>query len=364
MLESLTSRRTLLLGALSLTGGAVSACSPGRGTARPGPTSSTSPATVAPTTTPTTLPIAPSTTIAPFNPATPYITPNDRFYRIDTTIETPQVDAATWSMTVEGLVDRPLTLSYADLLARPQVTRTITLACVSNYVGGLLVGTAEWEGVLLADVLREAGVQDSAEQVFSTSVDGWTCGFPIAAALDGRDALIALRMNGEPLPAEHGYPVRLVVPGLYGYVSATKWLSSIRLTTWEEESFWIRVGWSREGPIKTQCRIDLPRAGTEIDAGPTMIAGVAWAPHTGVAKVEVQIDSGEWVEAELGDEDLDDAWRLWRFPWTATPGSHLLRARTTDKTGVTQTEEPTPPEPDGATGYPTRGFRVVDRTAR
>jgi hypothetical protein len=166
-------------------------------------------------------------------------------------------------------------------------------------------------------------------------------------------------MNGEPLPIDHGYPVRLVVPGLYGYVSATKWLQSINLTTWADEGYWLRFGWSQQAPVKTQCRIDRPKSGVELSSGPTMIAGVAWAPHTGVARVEVKVDDGDWVDAELGDEDIDDAWRLWRLPWTATPGAHIIRARTTDKQGVTQTEEPTPPEPNGASGYPTRGFTVV-----
>lgn len=294
-----------------------------------------------------------------FNPATPYITPNENFYRIETTSTIPEVDATTWSLTIDGLVDRPLTLSYADLLAMEQVERTITLSCVSNDVGGRLVGNAVWEGVLLADILREAGVRSGAEQVFTTSVDGWTCGFPVAAALDGRDALLALRMNGEPLPIKHGYPVRLVVPGLYGYVSATKWLSSIKLTTWAEEGYWIRFGWSQQAPVKTQCRIDLPRAGEQPVAGPMMIAGVAWAPHTGVGKVEVQIDDGPWLEAELGEEDIDDAWRLWRLPWSPAPGTYLLKARTTDKRGVTQTDVPSTPDPDGATGYPIRGVIVV-----
>ncbi len=363
-MTDVTSRRALLLGAISAGSGLLAACSPRRSVRRPAPSSTTPKATTETATTP-----APTTAVAPtttesgfsksFNPATTYITPNDRFYRIETTPDIPQIDATTWSLTIDGLVDRPLTLSYADLLAREQVERTITLSCVSNDVGGRLVGNAVWEGVLLADLLREAGVQQGAEQVFTTSVDGWTCGFPVTAALDGRDAMLALRMNGEPLHPNHGYPVRLVVPGLYGYVSATKWLSSIKLATWADEGYWIRFGWSREAPVKTQCRIDLPRAGADLDAGPTFIAGVAWAPHTGVAKVEVRIDDGPWVEAELGDEDIDDAWRLWRLPWTATPGSHLLCARTTDKLGVTQTEEPSPPEPDGAAGYPYRGVTVL-----
>ena len=359
----LTSRRALLAAAGSLVGAALVSCSTKQGSRPPlGTEPGTAPSAGAPTTGASSGTAAPTTVSAAesnaFNPVTSFITPNDRFYQIDTAESSPEIDAETWSMSIEGMVDRPLTFTYADLAARKQVERTITLACVSNYVGGREVGNAVWEGVLLADLLREAGVQSGAEQVFSTSVDGWTCGFPVSVALDGRDALLALRMNGEPLPAKHGYPVRLVVPGLYGYVSATKWLQTIKLTTWDEAGYWIPLGWSREAPIKTQCRIDLPKTGARLAVGPTTIAGVAWAPRAGVAAVEVQIDDGEWLQAELGEEDINDAWRLWRLPWTATEGDHLIKARTTDKNGVTQTEVPSTPDPNGASGYPTRGVVV------
>jgi DMSO/TMAO reductase YedYZ molybdopterin-dependent catalytic subunit len=239
-----------------------------------------------------------------------------------------------------------------------QVERIITLCCVSNTVGGDLIGNAVWQGVLLRDVLDRAGVQAGAEQVFSRSVDGFTCGFPVTATQD-RDCLIAVGMNGEALPLRHGFPARLVVPGLYGYVSATKWLEQIELTTWDaEEGYWVPRGWSRDGPIKTHSRIDVPRRGDDVSAGPTAVAGVAWAQHRGIAKVEVRVDDGPWQEARLGDDVTDDAWRQWVYEWDATPGDHKLQVRATDRTGETQTDEVAPPAPNGATGYHTRRVSV------
>ncbi len=258
------------------------------------------------------------------------------------------------------MVDKPMTLTYDDLLARPQVERIVTLCCVSNEVGGEYISNASFQGVLLADILREAGVKDGAEQVFSTSLDGWTSGFPVAAALDGRDAMIALGMNGEALPLEHGFPARLVVPGLYGYVSATKWLSKIDLTTWDSaEGFWVPRGWAREAPIKTQSRIDVPRDGQRVAAGSTKIAGIAWAQHRGVERVEVRVDDGPWQQARLGSDVSDDAWREWVLDWDAKPGKHTIQVRATDKNGDTQTADIAPPDPDGATGYHTRSVKVA-----
>ena len=236
----------------------------------------------------------------------------------------------------------------------------MTLCCVSNEVGGDYISTASFQGVMLADVLNEAGVQKGAEQVFSTSLDGWTSGFPVSVALDGRDAMIALGMNGEALPLEHGFPARLVVPGLYGYVSATKWLRNIKLTTWDAaEGFWVPRGWSRDGPIKTESRIDVPRDGENVTAGAAKIAGVAWAQHRGVDKVEVSINDGPWQAARLGTDVTDDAWRQWVLDWQVTPGDYTIRVRATDKTGATQTADVAPPDPDGATGYHTRSVKVV-----
>lgn len=284
-------------------------------------------------------------------PDTPYLTPNGDFYRIDTALSFPRVDVATWKLDITGMVDTPLSFTYDDLLAMPQEERVVTLCCVSNEVGGKYIGNAVWQGVMLRDLLEQAGVQPGAEQVFSTSLDGWTCGFPAEAALDGRDAMLVVGMNGAILPLEHGYPVRLVVPGLYGYVSATKWLRSIELTTWDREGYWVPRGWSRLGPIKTQSRIDVPRANATVTAGPQKIAGVAWAQHTGILAVEVRVDDGEWQPARLATDVSDDAWRQWVLDWDAPAGDHKITVRATDKTGATQTEERRPVAPDGATGW-------------
>jgi DMSO/TMAO reductase YedYZ molybdopterin-dependent catalytic subunit len=208
--------------------------------------------------------------------------PNDNFYRIDTALVVPQVRVDTWKLQISGLVDNPIELTFDDLLAREQIERLITLSCVSNPVGGDLVGNALWQGVLLKDILDEAGVQPAAEQVVSRSIDGWTCGSPLESIMDGRDAMLAIAMNGEPLPAQHGYPVRIVVPGLFGYVSATKWVTDIRLTRWDEfDAYWIPRGWSKLGPVKTMARIDTPRSGSK-RTGEVVIGGVAWAVHRGV----------------------------------------------------------------------------------
>ncbi len=288
---------------------------------------------------------------------TPFITPNADFYRIDTALSFPNIDVDGWSFEITGMVDTPMKVTYADLLAMPPVERIVTLCCVSNEVGGEYIGNAVWRGVLLRDLLDKVGVKTDAEQLYSTSIDGWTCGFPVAAAFDDRDAMIAIGMNGETLPLEHGYPARLVVPGLYGYVSATKWLSKIELTTWAKEGYWVPRGWSSQGPVKTQSRIDVPRT-KAVKTGKQVIAGVAWAQYRGVQKVEVRIDEGEWQQATLGADVTDDAWRQWLLEWDPAPGLHLLRVRATDKTGETQTEEQARPAPDGATGYHTVRVKV------
>ena len=264
-----------------------------------------------------------------------------------------------WKLDLGGMVDKPLSLSYDDLLARPQIERIITLCCVSNEVGGEYISNASFQGVMLADVLNEAGVQTGAEQVFSTSLDGWTSGFPVAIALDGRDAMIALGMNGEPLPLEHGFPARLVVPGLYGYVSATKWLSKIELNRWDDaEDSGCRV----VGPETVRSRRSrastCPATATRSLPARPKIAGIAWAQHRGIDKVEVRIDDGQWQEARLGNDVTVDAWRQWVLDWNATSGKHVIQVRATDKDGNTQTENVAPPDPDGATGYHTRTVKV------
>lgn len=289
----------------------------------------------------------------------PLITPNEDFYLIDTALSYPQIDPADWSLRIHGMVDREVEISFDELLDLGLVREQVTLSCVSNSVGGNLVGNAEWVGVPLATVLDQAGVQPGATQIVGRSVDRWTAGFPTEVALDGRVAMVAVQMNGEPLPISHGFPARLVVAGLYGYVSATKWLSDIELTTWEAfNGYWIPRGWAKEGPIKTQSRIDVPRRGSTIDPGPTAIAGVAWAPSRAIEKVEVQVDDEDWVEAELNRETTINSWRQWMVTWNATPGEHRVRVRATDGTGTTQTSEVSRPAPDGATGWHTIQVRA------
>lgn len=291
---------------------------------------------------------------------TPIVVTAPDFYRIDTALIVPIVSADSWKLSVTGMVDNEIELGLDDLLALPQHERFVTISCVSNRVGGDLVGNAKWQGVRLTEVLEMAGVRDGATQIVGRSVDGWTSGFPTDAAFDGRDPLIALGMNDEPLPRRHGYPARLIVPGLYGYVSATKWLDEIELTTWEGfDSYWVPRGWSKEGPIKTQSRIDKPRSSEEVPMGGVVAAGVAWAPTRGIARVEVQVDENAWVEAELTEPLSADAWVQWKAELDVAPGRHTLKVRATDGEGITQTEELATPAPDGATGWHTIDFSVA-----
>ncbi|MCB5164132.1 molybdopterin-dependent oxidoreductase [Streptomyces bambusae] len=290
----------------------------------------------------------------------PFFTPNRDFYRVDTALVVPKSTVDGWSLRIHGEgVTRPLTLRYEDLLRRELVERDITLACVSNEVGGTLVGNARWLGVRLADLLREAGVRPPsqggpADQLVARSVDGMTLGTPVETVLDGRDALLAVGMNGEPLPFAHGFPVRMVVPGLYGYVSACKWLRELRLTTFDAyDAYWVQRSWAARAPVKTQSRIDTPRPYASLRAGRVAVAGVAWAQHRGIAKVEVRVDGGPWQEARLAAADSADTWRQWVWEWTATGGRHELAVRATDGEGRTQTGRRTGTLPDGATGWHT-----------
>lgn len=282
--------------------------------------------------------------------AAPFVTSNSEFYRIDTALVVPQVPVDSWTLEVKGLVDRELTLSYSDLLDRELVEKDITLTCVSNTVGGDLIGNARWLGTRLDDLLDEAGIDPSANQVVGRSVDGYTCGFPVSA-LDGRDALVAVGMNGEPLPLTHGYPARLIVPGLYGYVSATKWLSEIELTTFEAfDHYWVPRGYAAEAPIKLQSRIDTPRGLARIAPGQFVIGGVAWAQTVGIERVELSIDDGPWMSADLAAAVNDDTWRQWSMAWEATPGRHSITVRATDRNGSIQTADRSEPLPNGASG--------------
>jgi DMSO/TMAO reductase YedYZ molybdopterin-dependent catalytic subunit len=284
----------------------------------------------------------------------PIVTPNDRFYRIDTVLNVPQVDPDRWRLRVHGRVDHPFELSFAEVLAMPMVEAYVTLQCVSNEVGGPLVGNAKWLGVPLKALLDRAGVQNGADQIVGRSVDDFTVGFPTAAVLDGRTALLAVGMNGEPLPTKHGFPVRLVIAGLYGYVSATKWVTELEATRFADyNSYWVDRGWSQQAPIKTESRIDVPHGKGTLAAGTVPIAGVAWAPTRGIRRVEVQVDNDPWHDAELATAISGNTWRQWRYLWQATSGTHQLRVRATDGTGAVQSAVDSPPPPDGATGYHT-----------
>ncbi|WP_228978197.1 molybdopterin-dependent oxidoreductase [Streptomyces sp. DH12] len=287
----------------------------------------------------------------------PFTTPAADFYRVDTALVVPEVDVSGWRLRLHGEgVTRPRTYTFAELLARPLTERYATLTCVSNEVGGPYVGTARWLGVPLAELLREAGVRPPsqggrADQLVARSVDGMTIGTPVEDVMDGRDALLAVGMNGEPLPFERGFPVRMVVPGLYGYVSACKWIEEIELTTFAaHDAYWVRRKWARRAPVKTQSRIDTPRPFSRPAAGVVMVAGVAWAQRRGIRRVEVRVDDGPWQEARLAAEGTVDTWRQWSFPWRATPGGHTLTVRATDGTGAVQTERRTRTVPDGASG--------------
>jgi DMSO/TMAO reductase YedYZ molybdopterin-dependent catalytic subunit len=285
------------------------------------------------------------------------LVPNEDFYRIDTALSVPRIDLQEWTLSITGMVNRPYTIDISDLLDMRMVERDITLSCVSNQVGGGLVGNARWLGVPLTEILDRAGVPTGAEQIVGRSVDGFTVGFPVEAAYDGREALVAVGMNGEPLPFEHGFPARLVVAGLYGYVSATKWLSEIELTTWDGfDAYWVPRGWAKEAPIKTQSRIDTPAQSAELAPGSQVVAGVAWAPTRGISMVEVQLGADQpWVEAELSEPLSENAWVQWRVEWDAAgEGGHELRCRATDGEGNLQTDQLTPPAPDGATGWHAR----------
>ncbi|MHB1064983.1 MAG: molybdopterin-dependent oxidoreductase [Georgenia sp.] len=281
----------------------------------------------------------------------PFQTPNADFYRIDTAFFVPQVEAATWELRVHGLVEQEVRLTWDELLAAPLIEAWVTLCCVSNEVGGELVGNARWLGLPVRELLARAGPLPGADMVLSRSADGFTASTPLEVLTDERNALVAVGMNGTALPAAHGYPVRLVVPGLYGYVSATKWVTELKVTRFADETaYWTDRGWSPRGPVKLSSRIDVPR-GRAVDAGEVVVAGVAWAQHTGVAAVEVRVDDGAWEPAELATDVHVDAWRQWVYRWDAPPGSHHLEVRATDRDGLVQTGERAGVVPDGATGW-------------
>ena len=281
----------------------------------------------------------------------PFITPNSSFYRVDTALLVPQVAPQSWTLRIHGMVEREITIDFHELLKRPLIEDYITLCCVSNPVAGPYIGNAKWLGASLASLLREARPRAGAEQLLCTSTDGFTSGTPLATVMDGRDALLAVAMNGTPLPVAHGFPARMVVPGLYGYVSATKWVTDIKVTTFRGNfAYWAQRGWSQQAPIKTESRIDVP--GGSVRVGRTQVAGVAWAQHKGIDAVHVRVDRGPWQQARLAAVPGIDTWRQWVWEWDAAHGTHVIEARATDATGYTQTPLQEPPEPNGASGYP------------
>ena len=288
-----------------------------------------------------------------------FITPNNNFYRVDTAIVLPEVDPSSWQLRIHGMVSREITITFDELLKRPLIEDYVTLCCVSDPVGGPYIGNALWLGASLASLLREAGIKAGADQLMCTSVDGFTSGTPVQTVMDGRDALLAVAMNGQPLPVAHGFPVRMVVPGLYGYVSATKWVTDINVTTFAGNfAYWAQRGWTQQAPIKTESRIDVPNGENQIRTGRTAVAGVAWAQHKGIEAVEVRVDQGPWNQARLAAVPDLDTWRQWVWEWDATSGNHVIEARATDKTGYTQTAVQAQPEPNGASGYPSVAVTV------
>ena len=312
------------------------------------------------------LPAAGSTVVVPAGAEldipgiSPLFTPNRDFYRVDTALTVPEVDPSTWRLVIDGMVGRRVELSFDELVGMGLDEYAITLTCVSNEVGGDLLGTAKWLGVPVREVLRQAAPKAGADMVLSRSVDGFTASTPLESLTDeGLDAILAVGMNGEPLPLEHGFPVRMVVPGLYGYVSATKWLTELRVTTFAaDEAYWTPRGYSARAPIKLSSRIDTPRLDRAIGSGPTKIAGVAWAQPVGVERVEVQIDDGDWQVATLSTPVNGATWVQWYVDWDATPGTHYVAVRATDRTGKRQVEERAPIAPDGATGWQRTLLRV------
>ena len=290
----------------------------------------------------------------------PLVTPNRDFYRIDTALLVPAVDPETWSLRIHGLVDNEITITFDELLALELEESYTTLACVSNYVGGGLIGNALWLGYPIRKLLERAAPQANADMVLSRSIDGFTASTPLGALTDDRNAILAVAMNGEPLPAQHGFPVRMVVPGLYGYVSATKWVTELKVTRFADDAgYWTPLGWSARGPVKLSSRVDTPRNGDSVGPGPAVIAGVAWSQHVGISRVEVQVDDGAWNEATLAVDLSIDSWRQWFIPWTATSGTHSITVRATDANGVVQTEAVADVAPDGATGWHSIGVSVV-----
>ena len=287
----------------------------------------------------------------------PWRTTNEKFYQVHTALIPPAVDPNGWQLKIHGMVDREIVLTYDELMKREVTEAWVTLNCVSNPVGGPLIGNAWWSGVRLADLLGELGLQDGADAVLQTSQDGWTCGTPLAALTDDRNAMLAVAMNGQPLPIDHGFPVRTLVPGLYGYVSACKWVVDMEVTRFDDISaYWVGRGWAEQGPVKMSSRIDVPAGGDTLGTGEQRVGGVAWSQHTGISAVEVSLDGGAWQPAEIGNADTIDTWVHWTTALSLDEGDHVLRVRATDREGLVQTGAEADVLPDGATGWHTVKF--------
>ncbi len=346
------SRRALLRGSAISGGAAVAVALLGESvtrTVRPG-------LAVAPEPTPA-VPVGPSTPLpsglADAPGVSPLFTPNADFYRIDTALTIPVVDANTWRLSIGGMVDAPFSITWPELVAMDAIERDVTLACVSNDVGGEYIGNARWRGVAVAGLLARAGVQSGADQVLSRSVDGFTVSTPIEALTDGRGAMLAYAMNGAALPPVHGFPVRLLTPGLYGFVGATKWVMSLKVTTYgRDPAYWTERGWATDSPILPSSRIETPRGGS-VGRGAVKVGGVAWAHGVGVGGVQVRVDRGSWQDATLGPDAGIECWRQWVWSWDAPVGVHTLQCRVLDADGRPQSENPLPPFPSGASGLHT-----------
>jgi DMSO/TMAO reductase YedYZ molybdopterin-dependent catalytic subunit len=296
--------------------------------------------------------VVPAGTELPIAGITPFYTSANSFYRVDTDLVVPQVSPQDWTLRITGMVNHPIELTFDDLLRLPLIEHDMTLVCVSNQVGGPYAGNARWLGASLPALLRKAGIRRGADQVLSTGTDGMTISTAVDTIMDGRQALIAVGMNGQPLPTEHGFPARMLVPGLYGYVSATKWVTELAVTTFaSKQAYWTQRGYAQQAPIRTESRIDVPKPLAQVNEGRLAVAGVAWAPHRGVSRVEVNIDGGPWHVARLAAADGTDTWRQWSWVWDATSGLHTLQVRAADGTGAVQTHAQAGVFPSGATGW-------------
>jgi len=292
---------------------------------------------------------------------TPWATPARDFYRIDTAFVVPTIEPTDWQLRIHGMVDREIVLTYQQLIDRQVTQAWVTLNCVSNPVGGDLIGNAWWSGVRIADLLAAAGVQPGADAVLQTSDDGWTCGTPIGALTDDRDAMLAFAMNGRPLPIDHGFPVRTIVPGLYGYVSACKWVVEMKVTRFADiEAYWTQRGWAELGPVKMASRIDVPGNGGEVLASGGRVGGMAWSQHTGISAVEISVDDGPWQPADIGGVPSTDTWVQWAATIDVEPGEHTLAVRAIDADGQVQTGDEQDTLPDGATGWDRTNFKAME----